>query len=102
MNEWTSEEPTEAGFYWIRWRSPTTWVAQEKMLRKIFDDKSEMVIEYNPPRAHGVIVVRFGPKGGKRPWRWLEPIRQHVRLPDHIVEVEFLRAEVQPPKEVTR
>lgn len=48
---WTPEEPKEAGLY--------------------------LVCNTYRPVLLGVIRVVFGPRGGKIPWRWLEPVRRH-------------------------
>ena len=54
---WTSEEPKESGLY--------------------------LVCNPLKPALLGVLRVVFGPRGGKRPWRWLEPMRRHYYLEAH-------------------
>lgn len=48
---WTPEEPKEAGLY--------------------------MVCDPYKPALLGIVRVVFGPRGGKVPWRWVEPVRRH-------------------------
>jgi len=48
---WTPEEPKETGLY--------------------------LVCDPHKATLIGVVRVVFGPRGGLRPWRWLEPVRRH-------------------------
>jgi len=99
VSAWTSDVPVEAGFYWVRWRRDVNKILGELdgllvRMGKTPPESREQLS--NPSYVRGVISVRFGPRGGKKPWRWVEPVRRHYKPPDGAFDVEYRRAEVQP------
>lgn len=54
MIAWHPDCPTKPGYYWVR----------------------------DSERTLGVIVLRRGPRGGKLPMRWLEPVRRVCKWQD--------------------
>lgn len=72
---WSLVVPTRPGLYWVRRPVPIT-ADRYKHSVPCFSGYRPLLGGYE---IVGVLVVALGPRGGKRAFRWCEPVRQKAK-----------------------